>query len=227
MNGTLVVLAPHPDDEVLGAGGTMARRAAEGAAVHVVVVTRGYPPLFPEEENGICREETARAHARLGVRATHFLDLPAAGLDTLPHREVNARLGAVLAELAPDEVLLPFSGDVHRDHRLVFESALVALRPHGRRSPAAIHAYETLSETNWNAPFVTPAFHPTRFVELTTEHLEAKLEALRCFVSQMRSPPHERSLEAARALALLRGAAVHVAAAEAFVTVRSVAHARP
>jgi N-acetylglucosamine malate deacetylase 1 len=218
----IAVLAPHADDEVLGVGGTMARAAAAGHRVHVVTVTRGRPPLFTEEEEDLCREEAARAHARLGVHCSHWLDLPAAELDTLPHREVNARVGEALARIAPDELYLPFVGDIHRDHQLVFEAALVAVRPHGRRPPAAVYAYETLSETNWNAPHLTPGFLPTHFVDISP-HLEAKLDALRCFGSQLRSAPHERSLEAVRALATLRGATVWTRAAEAFVTVRTFA----
>lgn len=225
MSRIIAVIAPHMDDEVLGAGATIARFAAEGERVHVVTVTRGRPPLYPEEVDARCRAEAEEAHRRLGVAASHWLGLPAAELDTLPHREVNERVGSQIAEIDPDELYVPFVGDVHRDHQLVFEAALVAVRPHGRRVPAAVYAYETLSETNWNAPYLTAGFRPTHFVDVS-EHLDAKLDALRCFTSQLRKFPHERSLDAVRALAMLRGAAIGVPAAEAFVAVRTVVHAR-
>lgn len=226
MRRTIAVIAPHPDDEVLGAGGTMARLSAEGHRVHVVTVTRGRPPLYTEDVVVECAREAEKAHRLLGVFANHAIDLPAAELDTLPAREVNERVGAVILEIGPDELYLPFVGDLHRDHQIAFEAALVAIRPHWRRAPAAVYAYETLSETNWNAPYLTPAFRPTHFVDISA-HLEAKLEALRCFASQLRDFPHERSLDAARALALLRGATVAVPAAEAFVAVRTILHAAP
>jgi LmbE family N-acetylglucosaminyl deacetylase len=226
MNRTIAVIAPHPDDEVLGAGGTIARRSAEGDRVHIVTVTRGCRPLFAEEAVIQCRREAEEAHGRLGVRASHWLDLPAAELDTLPVREVNDRLGTIISEIDPDELFIPFLGDIHRDHQIIFEAAVVAVRPHRRQSPASVYAYETLSETNWNGPYVTPAFHPTHFVDISA-HLDVKLDALRCFLSQMRDFPHERSLVAVRALAMLRGATVAVPAAEAFVTVRTVEHAWP
>ncbi|HLO65496.1 MAG TPA: PIG-L deacetylase family protein [Holophaga sp.] len=218
---TLLVLAPHADDEVLGAGGAMARWCREGHAVHVVVATRGYPPLFPPEAEAQCREEALRAHHRLGVASTRFLDLPAAGLDTLQHRELNGRILGCIQDLKPEELYLPFLGDLHRDHQLVFQSALVAARPDGGAFPRRIFAYEVLSETNWNAPYLVPPFVPNHFVDITAT-LELKLEAFGLFRSQVKEPPHERSLPALRALALHRGATVGLPAAEAFVTIRTV-----
>ncbi len=224
MSRTVAVIAPHMDDEVLGAGGTIARMAAAGDRVHVVTVTRGRPPLYTEEAEVQCQREAEEAHGRLGVCASHWLGLPAAELDTLPCRVVNEALGAKIAEIDPVELYVPFLGDVHRDHQGVFAAALIAVRPHGRRAPAGVYAYETPSETNWNAPYVTPPFHPNHFVEISAQ-LQAKMDALRCFASQMRPFPHERSLEAVLALARLRGATVGVPAAEAFVVIRTVAHA--
>jgi N-acetylglucosamine malate deacetylase 1 len=222
MSRTIAVIAPHKDDEALGAGGTIARLAAGGDRVHVVTVTWGRPPAFAEELELRVRREAEAAHRRLGVHASHWLGLPAAELDTVPSRDLNGQLAAALADVGAEEWYVPFAGDLHRDHQLVFGAALVAARPQGAGAPAAVFAYETLSETNWNAPYLAAGFHPTHFVDISA-HLETKLEALRCYVSQLRSAPHERSLEAVRALATLRGATIGVAAAEAFVTIRTVA----
>jgi LmbE family N-acetylglucosaminyl deacetylase len=216
-----LVIAPHLDDEVLGVGGSMARWAQEGFRVHVAVVTRGRPPLYSDAEEDRCRDEAREAHARLGVAATWFLDLPAAELDTLPHRELNGRLSELVRSCRPEEVYVPFLGDVHLDHQLVFRSALVAARPSRPGQPRRLYAYETLSETNWNAPFLTPGFHPTHFVDISG-FLEAKVEAFACYRSQVQPAPHERSLDSLRALATLRGATVGLGAAEAFITIRTV-----
>ena len=161
-----LVIAPHLDDEVLGVGGAMARWAQEGHRVHVALVTRGRPPLYSEAEEDLCREEARAAHARLGVAASWFLELPAAELDTLPQRQLNASLAELVRSIGPQECYLPFLGDVHLDHQLVFRSAMVALRPNRAGQPRRIYAYETLSETNWNAPYLTPAFVPTHFVDI-------------------------------------------------------------
>jgi len=219
---TKLVIAPHIDDEVLGAGGAMARWAREGHSVQVLVVTRGRPPLFSHAEEDRCREESRAAHSRLGVAATWYLDLPAAELDGLPHWIVNGKVGEVVRSCAPDEMYIPFLGDVHMDHQLVFQSAMVAARPCREGWPRRVYAYETLSETNWNAPFLTPPFAPNHFVDISAT-LETKLEAMALYQSQVRPAPHERSLPALRALATLRGATVGLAAAEAFITIRTVA----
>lgn len=217
----VLVVAPHPDDEVLGAGGTIARLARTGHAVHVAVVTTGRAPRFDAAGVARVRAEAAAAHAVLGVAQTHWLDFPAAELAEHPHSALNAGLGDLVRSLAPGLVLAPHPGDIHLDHQLTFLSTLVASRPHQADFPATIAVYETLSETNWNAPHLTPAFLPNLYVDISAT-LEQKLDAFRRFASQVRPPPHERSVETLRALATLRGATVHRAAAEAFYIVRLV-----
>lgn len=219
--GTVLVVAPHPDDEILGCGGTIARLAAAGHAVHVAIATRGTAPRYREEDVERVRQEAATAHALLGVAQTHHLDHPAAELDRVPHAELNAAMSALFAAVEPDTLFLPFVGDIHLDHQLIFRSALVAARPHSWNYPARIYAYETLSETNWSAPHVEPSFVPNVFVDIH-ETLERKLDAFACYQSQCRSFPNERSPEALRALATLRGATVHRRAAEAFLLIREI-----
>jgi len=217
----IAVVAPHPDDEILGCGGTMARAATAGAEVHVVVVTRGQPPLFDEELVRQIRSETLRAHGMIGVTDTQFLDFPAAALDQVRRSELNAALSDALSRIKPDLLLIPFVGDIHLDHQIVFNAALVHARPRGPGGPACVLAYETLSETNWLAPGVTPAFIPNMFVDIS-ETIETKIAAFQSFESQVKPSPDERSVEAIRALATLRGATVYRIAAEAFVLVRQI-----
>ena len=219
--GPWLVIAPHPDDEVLGCGGTIARVSKEGAAVHVAVVTRGTAPAFSEEMTATVRSEACAAHTHLGVRETHWLDFPAAQLFETPHASLNAGLSDLVRELRPHTLLIPFLGDMHMDHQLIFLSSLVAARPHQAEYPRRILAYETVSETNWNAPYLTAAFTPNVFIDIE-DTLERKLEAAGMFRSQIRAFPHERSLETVRALAIVRGTAMHRRAAEAFVLIRDV-----
>ena len=220
--GTTLVIAPHADDEVLGAGGTIARLADSGQDVFVAVVTKGMPPACDAELAKQIKVEAKRAHGILGVRETFWLDQPAAQLSETPHASLNAAIGGVLRKVAPKTLLVPFLGDVHADHQLTFASSLVAARPNRAAYPNLILAYETLSETNWNAPYLTPNFTPNVFIEIE-DWLPRKLEALKAYTSQLYESPHERSLDAVRALAVLRGATIHRPAAEAFVLVRQVA----
>lgn len=218
---TALVLAPHPDDEVLGCGGTIARLTQAGAAVHVGIVTRADGPSFPADTVATGRREAAAAHRLLAVRQTHYLDQPAVGLDAIPAAALNRAIGDLIEAVAPDTLFVPFLGDVHMDHQRVFQSAMVAVRPRCRRVPAQVFAYETLSETNWYAPGITPAFVPDTYVDISGT-IETKLQAFACFASQVRSFPDERSITAIRALAVMRGATVFREAAEAFKVVRQI-----
>ena len=218
----VLVIATHPDDEVLGCGGVMARHADRGDAVHVLVVTRGVPEIFPPEEVEGIREELRRAHDLLRVATTRFLDFPAPKMDMVPQCELAQAISGVVRELQPHTVYIPHHGDLHIDHRAVYLASLVATRPVNACSVRRLLCYETLSETDWAPPRPDQAFVPTVFVDIS-DYLTRKLEALACYQSQLRQPPNPRSLQTVGALAQLRGATVGVEAAEAFMLVREVA----
>ena len=220
--GPVLVIAPHPDDEVMGVGGTMARLAAEGREVLVAIVTKGEPPTFSESFVEQGRREALEAHELLDVRKTLFLDgAPAALVDTIPRSRLNAVIEHVFREVDPEIAFIPFIGDLHVDHRLIAEACLVAARPNPSHRLRKLLTYEVQSETNWNATPSTPGFHPDTYVEITP-WIDRKLEAMRCFQSQLKEFPHERSIEALEALAKVRGATAGCHAAEGFVLIRSV-----
>ena len=219
--GRVLVVAPHPDDEVLGCGGTIARLRHHGHDVHVAVVTTGKPPQFSADLVTQIRRELVAAHDVLGGTTVHYLDLPAAALDTVGAAQINSAVANVVGDVEPDTVFAPFFGDVHVDHQLVFNAALVACRPRSATVPRLLLAYETLSETNWAAPPITPGFQPNVYVDIG-EYLDRKLEAFAKFESQLKAFPDERSLETIEALARLRGSTVFRQAAEAFMIVRQL-----
>jgi LmbE family N-acetylglucosaminyl deacetylase len=186
--------------------------------VSVVLVTDAHPPRWPVGLGEMGLREARKAHKLLGVERTIELGFNIAELDQTPHADVNARLTEAFTELRPTTVLLPFGGDLMLDHQLVQLSAIVAARPIWAGAPTGVYAYETLSQTNWNAPYA-PRFAATAYVDIT-DHLEDKIAAMAIFESQLRTFPHERSLDALRAQATLRGAQFGCPAAEAFVTLR-------
>lgn len=224
---TVLVLAPHADDETLGCGGVISRLASEGSKVVVAVLT-GHGaaekhPIFDRSVFDRVRDEAKRAHACLGVSETIYRELPAAQLTEVPMHELNRVVHEVFAEVEPQTVFVPFPFDLHEDHRRVFAAASVAWRPTtpmGRRIEA-VYAYETPSETHWNAHTIEPGFSPNVWMDIS-DHLETKLEAFSCFESQVQEAPGARSLNALESLARWRGSQVHAHAAEAFVLVRSI-----
>jgi LmbE family N-acetylglucosaminyl deacetylase len=217
----ILIISTHPDDEVLGCGGTMARHAAVGDEVHVVVVSRGIPEIFPEAEIEATRKELRQAHRLLGVAGVDFLDYPAPRLDTVPAHELADSIRDAIRRISPATVYLPHPGDLHCDHKAVYYASLVAARPIDGCSVRRILCYETLSETEWASPLGGETFVPTLFVDISA-HLPTKLKAMTCYKSQLKLAPHPRSLEVLEALARFRGATVSVAAAEAFVLVRGI-----
>ena len=215
----VLVIAPHPDDEVLGCGGTMAKHASGGDEVYLCIVTKAYPPEWPEDELKERREEVLKVNEILGIKKTHFLDLPTVRLDTMAQKELNDVITQVVSEVQPEVVYIPHKGDVNRDHQLVFDAAMVAVRPKPGSVVKKALCYEILSETEWAAPFPENAFIPNVYVDIS-ETLEIKLKAMSEYRSELKEFPHPRSLEAISALAKMTGAAVGVEAAEAFMLVR-------
>jgi LmbE family N-acetylglucosaminyl deacetylase len=217
----VLVVAPHPDDEVLGCGGVIARHAAQGDRVHVAVVTRGIAELFPPELIEESRQEMRAAHQILGVSGLSFLDFPAPMLDTVPKYKISNALGNEIKLHMPEILYLPHRGDIHSDHQIIFHSALVAARPINDCPVRRILCYETLSETEWAVPSGENAFIPTVYQDIS-KYLEVKLKALSCFRTQMKPSPHPRSLLSIENLARLRGATVSSLAAEAFILIREI-----
>lgn len=217
----VLVIAPHPDDEILGVGGTIAKRSNAGDEVYVCVVTKGFPPLFDQEMIEQGRRECVQADRMLGVRETYFLDLPAVMLETVPRYELNRKIAEVVQKVDPDEVYIPHRGDMQIDHQMVVDAAMVAVRPRGKRYPRRVYAYETLSETGWNIPNTTNEFIPTVYEDISGT-VDAKIGALSVFRSQLAQFPEARSVGAVEALARFRGATVGVSAAEAFCLIREI-----
>lgn len=219
MTKRILVVAPHPDDETLGAGGTIARYADEGHDVFVLIVSGHLPPLYTRDQYERTATEARAAFNVLGVRASRFLEIPATHIGDQPISVLNGHIRGVVEEFGPHVVLGPFP-DRHIDHRLIFDAVMVATRPVGAgHRVEMLAAYETLSETHWNAPHIEPTFSPTWISDISA-HLPRKMEALRCYVSQVPAFPGARSIEAAEALAKFRGTQVGFAAGEAFQVIR-------
>lgn len=220
----VLIVAPHPDDEVLGCGGIMAKYISEGHDVYVAVMTNastGAPELFSSEVVMSIREEALKAHQILGVKDTFFFDFPAPRLETSPSYQISIQLNQLIQKLSIDTLYLPHRGDMHKDHGVVFYAALVAARPINNCTVRNIYTYETMSETEWAAPFGSEVFIPNIYEDVT-EFFHLKIEAMKCFQSQLKAYPHSRSLESLESLAIVRGVTVGVPKAEAFALIRSI-----
>ena len=223
---TIFVCVAHPDDEVLGCGGTIARHVDRGDTVHVIFVADGIGSRkstnAEREKNLLERRQAARNAARIiGCEAPHCLDYPDQRLDTISLLDITQSIEALLDGVKPDIVYTHHSGDLNADHRLVCEATMTAVRPMPGQTVRAVYGFETLSSTEWAFHSRETAFRPNRFVGIE-ETLGRKLDALRAYNIEMRDFPHARSFETVEALARLRGSTVGLAAAEAFTVLREV-----
>ena len=221
MGKRVLVVSPHPDDETLGVGGTIAKYSAQGAEVFVLMVSGHLPPLYRREDYDKTVTEAHVAFELLGVAKSEFLEIPATMIGDQPIHKLNGRISKIFNDFNPHIVFCPYP-DRHVDHRLVFDSVMVATRPVGvGRDIEVVAAYETLSETHWNAPHIEPNFTPNWVVDIT-EQIEKKLEAVKCYQSQVSHFPGPRSIEAVEALAKFRGSQSGFGYGEGFHIVRMV-----
>ncbi len=217
----ILVVAPHPDDEIIGVGATIAKYVAQGHVVYVCITTKGIMPLFEDSLVAQTRSETICAHKEMEIEKTFFLDFPAVMLEQIPRHEINDKILTVVSEVEPDIVYIPHFGDMQKDHQIIAEAAMVALRPKYKHKVKAVYAYETLSETEWNIPHAANAFIPNVYVDVTG-FIDKKIEAMKLYESQLADFPNPRSLEAIEALAKYRGSTINVKAAEAFMLIREI-----
>ena len=181
----------------------------------------GTHPLYGDEGFHGVQAELDEACGVLGVSRVVKLDLPTVLLPDMARHRLNAAIGGLIAEVAPETLFVPFPLDLHGDHREIFHAASVAWRPYLPlgRSIRDVYCYEVPSETHLNIPYVEQGFIPNMFFDVTAT-IDRKIEAFGRFRSQVQAPPLPRSPEALRALATYRGSQIGAAAAEAFVAVR-------
>ena len=215
----VLVVAPHPDDEVLGVGGTLMRRKAEGAKVAWLIVT-GITAEAGWSDNKIKqRSEEIRQIAELfGFDSVFELNFPTTQLDQVPIGNLVEAVSNVFKNFEPEEVFVPHRSDVHTDHRVVFDAVVSCTKWFRYPSVKRVLAYETLSETDFGLE-ANKAFRPNVFINIEP-YLTDKLRAMKIYESELGEFPFPRSHEAIRALSSLRGAASGFKSAEAFELLR-------
>lgn len=204
---SILVVAAHPDDEALGAGGTIARLADEGESVHVAILGHSRVPSRHVHE--------AAEHLRSG--SLQEGGLPDQRFDTFALREITEMIERTISRIEPSIIYTHHPGDLNLDHQITSRAVLTACRPVNGCPVRTIYAMEVPSSTEWG----DGSFHPTTFVDISAT-LDRKVEAMEMYETERRDWPHPRSPEALRALARYRGSAVGLEAAEAFQLLRHI-----
>lgn len=214
-----LVVAPHPDDEVLGAGGILLRRREEGAAISWVIMTEIREEFgWPREKVDARSDEIKKIAKFFGFDKVYELGFPATRLDQVPTATLVESLSKSLLDFQPNEVLIPHFSDIHSDHRITFEVASSAAKRFRIPTIRRVLSYETLSETDFNL-IQASQFTPNVFVDITS-YLDNKVNAMKIYTSEISPAPFPRSLEGMVALARFRGGSSGFKYAEAFQLLR-------
>jgi LmbE family N-acetylglucosaminyl deacetylase len=217
----ITVIAAHPDDELLGAGGTIALHARAGDEVHAIIVADGAGSRYPAGLAETLEKQARRAAEVIGFASVRFLALPDQRLDTAPLIELTQQLEVMFDDIGPGIVYTHFPEDVNDDHRVVAKCAWVACRPY-RRQLDKFAVFETPSSTEWAWPLPGTSLQPNLFVDVT-DTIDVKIAAMECYETELREYPHPRSSRALRERAAYWGSHIGRLAAEPFRVLREVA----
>jgi LmbE family N-acetylglucosaminyl deacetylase len=227
MAHSVLILVAHPDDEVLGCGGTIAKLAEQGAIIHVAFLADGVSSRKGRDTDVQIELRSRRAAAQkacdiLGVKSVSFGDFPDNRMDTIPLLEIIQAVETLIAKHRPEMVFTHHAGDVNVDHRRMHEAVAAACRPQCGHPVNTLLCFEVPSSTEWQLPGSAPVFTPNWFIDISST-LARKLTALEAYAEELRTWPHPRSAQGVEHLAHWRGATVGVNAAEAFVLGRQLA----
>lgn len=226
---TVLVIAAHPDDEVLGCGGTMACHAAKGDEVYSVILAEGLTSRENERNRDVHRKEFTilhdaahKANDILGVKQLKLLEFPDNRMDSMDRLDIVKVIEELISEIKPNIIYTHHIGDVNIDHRRIHEAVLTAVRPiPGNHYIEELLYFEIASSTEWMTTGSAPAFTPNWYIDIE-KTLDLKLKALEAYEYEMREWPHARSVKSLDYLAKWRGANIGVEAAEAFMLGRKI-----
>ena len=217
----VLVISAHPDDEVIGAGGTIARHVDHGDEVYWCIVTQAYTPPWSKEYLERARQQVYEVQKVLGIQEVFFCGFPTVKLNTIPYMEISSALQGIVDQVQPEVVYTTPGNDINLDHRIVYECTLVATRPLPGNSIQRLLSYEIGDGPRQGLMSGNGGFVPNVFVDVS-QYMEKKLEAMSCYESELKEYPHPRSLKGVRMVAEARGLGVGLTAAEAFRLVRQV-----
>lgn len=224
----ILVIAAHPDDEVLGCGGTIAKLAKQGNDVHVLILGEGVTSRDDKrnragrvEDIQQLKRQAEKAHRLLGIKKTFLYDFPDNRFDTVSLLDIVKTIEKVKKGTMPEIVFTHHRGDLNIDHQITFKAVLTAFRPVKGERVRGIYSFEVPSSTEWNAPSLSDYFMPNYFSDIS-KTLAQKIRAVKEYKSEIRAFPHPRSVESVQVYAKRWGIQVGLSAAEAFEIVRII-----
>jgi len=224
MNSKILVISAHPDDEILGCGGTVARLIKEGCKVHTLIlgegVTSRYKSRSSKRQSDITalKRQARQINRLLGVEKVHFRSFPDNRFDTVPLLDIVKDIEDVKREVKPDVIFTHYEKDLNIDHQVVYKAVITATRPTPEETVSEIYSFEVSSSTEWSYP---PSFMPDVFFDIS-KTIDLKLDAVKIYKSELKNYPHPRSLKGVALISKYWGVRIGVDYAEAFKAVRII-----
>lgn len=216
----ILVIAPHPDDETLGCGGTLLKHKEEKDQVHWLIITK-LDTRVSKEKYKIRSKEIKKVGNYYNFNSVIEGDFVTALIDTYPQIDIIEFISNSIDKIKPDIIYIPFSHDVHSDHRIINESIVSACKTFRKPYIKSIRAYETLSETEFDINTSSIFFKPNLFINID-KYLETKIKIMKIYKSEFSAHPFPRSEKSIKSLAYLRGNTANLNAAEAFIILKDI-----
>ena len=221
MSDKVLCVAPHPDDETLGCGGSLLKHIVSGDEVHWLIITKISEELgYSKEEIQARDEQINRVASAFGFSGTHLANFLSTRLDTYARSSLVSSISHVIKEVRPTLLYVPFKEDIHTDHGIVFDSVAACTKSFRYPFIKRVRAYETLSETEFSI-LPNKVFHPNLWIDIK-KFLNKKIEIMKTYESEFGNHPFPRSEKTIRALANFRGSTAGLEAAEAFISLKEI-----
>jgi N-acetylglucosamine malate deacetylase 1 len=222
MNKKVIVIAAHPDDEIIGAGGTILKHIQAGDEVHWLIATNVFEHQgFTKQRVESRQVEIETVAKEVGFFVTHKLDYPTMTLTDESLLTLIPKISNIFNAVQPEIIYVLNRSDAHSDHRILFQAVLSCTKSFRYPYIKKVLMYECISETEFGPSLAENVFLPNYFVDIS-EFIEAKCELMKIYESEIAEPPFPRSLENIKALAHFRGASCGVKYAEAFQTLKII-----
>ena len=213
----ILIIAAHPDDEVLGCFATVSRLIKEGYQAYTLILGEGKTSRGEENLNEL-RQEAIKANNTIGIKEVFFKDFPDNQFDSVPLLEIVKAIEEIKNKIKPNIIFTHFENDLNIDHQITYKAVITATRPMENESVKEIYSFEILSSTEWNYPL---SFNPDVFFDISNT-LDDKIKAMSFYKSELREYPHPRSLKAIEMNAKNWGYKLGKSAVEAFKCIRII-----
>lgn len=216
-----LIIAAHPDDEILGCGGMIRKSKTGGSEVYVLLLTDGAMDRYTKQKSAILKKNAFEANRFIGTKKVYFEKFPNQKLDTVSLTQIIRSIEKYIDMLKPEAIFTHHQGDLNNDHRIVCAATLTATRPFPGQVVKKVYSYFVASSTEWNFSDAKDLFIPNTFIDINRE-IREKVAAMKHYATEIRPYPHPRSTESIKTYASYWGMVAGLGCAEPYQLIRDI-----